>query len=852
MPRLLQALVLVVMLSASGLCTADWHVQGVEWSFFPSTRTLRARLGEFSFLALEGMEPLLEIEGKPTYLGGDKVRLVKAHTHGDELVCDYELEGPEGPVPWRLAISPGKDCLRLHFTAPASPLIRRVFAGACKQAGKWQRYDLSRYAEAHGQVWWEKTAYLPAGDCWLNAHWLIEKSNATALVGPNPAGRGEGDFEVAQEPEYRKRLDGYECPVDETLEVRLSHKLWDVVPQLTQPPSEYSGELAQSVFLDLWTGSARELSWFLAKAAQLSLGKVRLLSVVENWEAGGFDALLPDSVKLPDYPPNPALGSLKDWQALAALGKRLGRCAFRTNYMMCKDASPSLKAGEIHRAVAVNGKPAWYTSNREWLPFARRQEAEIKQLFVPNAAFSDQLTSGAMPSVYHDYSTHLPGEPSLRETLERQRQLCRFLKEFNGGPLGSETLIDQHNLGYWVDFGDFGIMDGHHRFFSTEYKLRRLQHLVSVHGMGLMYRFFASPPWRKWADYWQPQLRDDYRLCELLYGNGGYVFYHPGAPWDYVAGELLLVGSLQPYFMQQRLERVLYWSKGEWKTLEQLAKEGFVPNTQPWLPQPEEFARTRVEYANGYNFVCNRREEDFPVVTPFGETVLPKAGWVAWCKPAGLIAYSAFWPGTKQRVDYLKDESRAFEYLDPRGQPIRGGRTLRCWEKGKLVLSLEAHLNKATVKGEQVDLAWQRPPALKTLDFDFRKGACGWQAVRSVKTLEKQPDGLLVRCIADDPILVSPPLAIEGRPGDALQVALASWDGELVQVYFANEEVGISEARVFHIHPPADGKVHVYELQVGKHLDWAGHTLVQLRLDPRQGPGKTLLQYMKLIRADGS
>jgi len=304
----------------------------------------------------------------------------------------------------------------------------------------------------------------------------------------------------------------------------------------------------------------------------------------------------------------------------------MGRFGFRTNYRVLRERSPSFQQGCAHYAVDSKGVRLEYLRCADWLPVARRADQEIFQQFAPNAAFTDQMTSGAAPWSWHDYAAE-GGSRSIRQTLEHQRSLARSMKETFGGPLSSESLSDQHLVGEFVDAGDYGIMNGHARLVSPEFKLRRLHSMSGFHGMGLMYRFYEMPPFDRFhtstttfkSD--MDQL-DDYRACEILFGNGGYVCYD-FANWQYYLTEILLVGHLQQYYSACPVRRVLYWHAGQWTSLEEFVRQGNVPNVVPWNQQTEAFGRIRVEYENGLNIVVNRLDEPFTLDgQPAGTPVL--------------------------------------------------------------------------------------------------------------------------------------------------------------------------------------------------------------------------------------
>ena len=449
--------------------------------------------------------------------------------------------------------------------------------------------------------------------------------------------------------------------------------LWSTVPLPSQKPSEHRRELAREVFVDVWGGTAKETEYFLRHLAAITQGKTRFFTVFENWQAGGFDALLPDSVLLPDYPPNPGIGSIDELRQLSEFSRSLGRFALRTNYMLLRDGAPSVRAGKAHAALDAEGKRKWHTRPGDWLTLASRQEEEIRRLFAPNAGFTDQLTSGGAPWSYHDFDARQPGSADMGDCLRKQRQLARCIKETCGGPLGSETDIDEQLLGEFVDTGDFGIFDGYHRALTPEFKLRRLQHLSTFHGMGLMYRYFEMPPFPRfhrgehsYRD--DPACFDDYRAAEVLFGNGGYLFYDPGMSWEYVVTECLLVGTLQRYYALQPVQEVNYWRDGGWQTLPQLVAAGIDPLPVPWAPQHDCLQRIQTHYANGLRVVVNRLAEEFPVCVEGQTILLPRSGWVAWMPEGKLLAFSAYAPGTRNRIDFLDDRAADLRYLAPRAR----------------------------------------------------------------------------------------------------------------------------------------------------------------------------------------
>jgi hypothetical protein len=733
--------------------------------------------------------------------------------------------------------------LRITILSNDGP-ARGVDPGRVEGLGEWRRLDLSRQSEAYGQTFWQKTAYSVTGDFWFTAHWVMDESDGTNWDAPSPANQGTGPFPAALRVVYAPDAAGYVLPIHEVLEFRISRNLWEIVPRPRQNPSEYRDDLASSVQLDLWGGVAEpELSHLLDVMRAISLGRFHYLSLLQNWETGGFDTLLPDSVLMPDYPPNPGIGTVAQLRDLARKGNAMGRFGLRTNYRVLRDVSPSYRAGRARFAVDAAGKSLDYLAPGDWPAIAGRQEAEIHGLFAARASFTDQLTSGACPWAWHDYAANT-GSRSMRQTLERQRDLARLIRSAHQGPLGSESLMDQEMLGEFVDTGDFAIMDGYHRLFSPEFKLRRLHDLSNFQGMGLMYRFFEMPPYPQFHSGrttfgTDPAQLDDYRACEVMYGNGAYVCY-PFATWDYWLTEALLIGNLQKHYALQPVAQVYYWHDGDWATLEDLVRGGLVPNINPWAGEPtREFGRVRTRYANGLTVVVNRLPEPLLVPDAVPEPVtLPRSGWVAWKPDGSLLAFSATWPGTDHRVDYLRDRNAGLEFIHPRGQEVNGASlpTLRLHGQPAVVANVAA--NVVTVNGHDMPLDLPRPRSATTITYDFAESLEGWRLGEGVLTGAVEGGVLDLGIVSPDPQLYSAPLAVPAGSAPWIELRLKTSAGDLAQLYFVTDADPVTgEDKVFRVTLVPDNEYHAYRIHAAEHPAWKG-TITGLRLDPVHGPAQ--------------
>ncbi|HJN17892.1 MAG TPA: hypothetical protein QGH10_20500 [Armatimonadota bacterium] len=737
------------------------------------------------------------------------------------------------------------DVLVLTVTSDA-PVTEGIDAGVATGLGEWRRLDLSRYAEPYGQRWWPKTVYSVDGDFWFTAHWVMEQSSGTKWVATDEHNHGTDPFPAALNVEYSPDTDGKYLPIHEVLELRFSRDLWDVVPEVKQGPSEYRDFLNQAVFVDLWGNEPiAETRHFLEVLKRVGGDRVPFYTILQSWSCAGWDALLPDSMWLPDYPPGIGVGTVDEIREVCELGKSMGRFGFRTNYRILREVSPSYRRGLAHYAVDSEANRLDYLRPADWLPVARRADTEIRYTWAPNACFTDQMTSSASPWLWHDYAAK-GGSRSMRETMSHQKALARTMKRTFGGPLGSESLSDQHMLGEFVDTGDYAVHNGHSRLVSPEYKLRRLHELSGFHGMGLMYRFYEMPPYDAFHKSMttfnddHAQL-DDYRAMQIIYGNGGYIC-RGFANWRYYLTELLLVGHLQPHYSGQSVADVRYWHEGAWVDLERMVEGGSVPSTLAWAEPTKAFERIWVTYENGLHVMVNRSDD--PMDSGDGIT-LPKAGWIVWNDDQTVRAYSAYPPRTEHRVDFLSDDEAKIQYIDPRGEEIPGATEPTLWIDGEIVLTADPNAGTVTIDGETIALDLPKPKPLTEIDFTFDTDIEGWRPVRGMRSAESVNGKLAIDVVAPGTYMHSPPLRVDASAVSAVEIRMrvVAEGAKPSGLYFTTEEApNVWSDKLQNFDVTADGEWATYRLELGEHPLWQGQTITGLRLDPVRGAAEATIE----------
>lgn len=841
-----------------------WDLASFATSFDADSGRLTVTVGDRVFEPLRGAGPILVTASGPVLPKGQSTVLLGTDELPDgTFVCSYESTAGGMSAPFELEItgkvSTGVAEFRLRWRS-----LKRAWSGVSPGVvvggGRQRPFFFNRASESHGQAAGGTTFHCADLGLWLYTDWDISVSNLSVCrkernlkpadintnfpvdLTQDQIAAGNVPFPVTTTSEYSPDTNGQRLPLDDTLIIRVGRSLWDVVPTPPQPPSPYRDELSDCAFIDIWgSHQARQLSHMLNVMGRVVRGRVRFYSILQGWQCGGFDTLQPLSMRMPDYPPNRHVGTVAELRELTETGKRLGRFGFRTNYVFCKPRSPVVQSGEARLSVNPDGSPRRFIRLHDVIRLAHRQEAEIAALFGSNCTFSDQLGSAGNCSAYLNYDAET-GTPSLRQTWAQIKGVCEFLRSAHDGPLSSETLNGDFLLGAWLDAGDYGMFGGHQRALSPDYKLRKLQHLSTFHGMGLGYRFFFAPPYagndkhqRGDAMYRDPGLpADDYRACEVLYGNGAYLYLTSGISWRHILAELIIMGRLQRRYALVPVRTIEYYQRKteQWVDLETLVASGVNVTAVRWVPQATAMQIARIRYANGLEVMVNRSPEPFEAACGHLRLTLPQAGWCAAMPDGEFEAYSAWRPGTTERIDRLVDKAVDWDFTDPRNAAIPGIKRPTLKVAGKPVVELLPD-DMLRIDGEIVPGRLPPPPPLTTVDFDFSRGTEAWYMARDILTLREKKGCIAVQICGRDPYIISPTIAVLGDSVQTLIVSLRTPEaGKAVVFWRTAENPSYRPGAMKAFSVTAGDTFTEYRVEVGAHPAWQGQTIIGLRLDP--------------------
>jgi hypothetical protein len=496
---------------------------------------------------------------------------------------------------------------------------------------------------------------------------------------------------------YALLTDGTRPALHERYVFRASSDLWSAMGPMPNTPSAYRHEMAEMIYCDLFDDNFAKQTFFMDWLKKNAGDVVKFYSVIEQWGGGGFDDTLPDLYRVPDFAsPQPRYGTKEELQTFVSLCRTMGRVALRTNYMAIHpDTSFSFKEKKFTMALEADGKPKWHANLRTILPLVKFQDGEIHRDFGTTAAFSDQISSAGNSAVYVNCDAKEPGAGTISAARAALMTIAKTMKEIHNGPLGSESYMADYQFGEGMDTGDYQIFAGNQRHdFTPEEKLRRYHQLAVSHSMGLGYRFFFGP----WEADWHPRgaelyfnhddKLDAYRSCEILYGNGGYLYFYSCMRLVHALTECYTVGLAQRHYALQPIDYVKYGKGTVWKTLDALIT---APEISSSAKLYEWYRRFHIRYQNGCHVYVNRSDTPMDVILPSKATCkLPKDGWLVYTEDGQFIAYTAlvadpFFPANPgTRVDFAEDKKRGIRYVNPRGSHFMNVNKPTVWIDGKV------------------------------------------------------------------------------------------------------------------------------------------------------------------------
>ncbi len=633
--------------------------------------------GGCSYRPLAGLGPVFragDVEHRP---GSYPVQLVSVKPQPRSLIATYcALPAGMEPVEFTLTAKPARQGMSLEFDCQ-QPVVSAVTAGVCIGVDTLRSQPVGRYHEQGGEgpfrVFW-----LAEAQSWAWAEWDFDKSNCSVIT---PTSLTPSRQPLIGDQVYMNRQDGSRMPMHEVLNLRFGSDLWKTIGPLPNKPTPFAKELRNMVCADLWGSSFGVCKDFLEWLDRSTAGAYKFLTIVHDWQSPAYDTNLPEVM-----PPSAKYGGEQAMRSLLATGNRIGRIGLHNNYLVTGLPGGRAEGAGARPYLSPTGGMDKVLGGFRPAPISMVEPMKLIEPEVhamgTSAVHLDEHGAIGLPVEGWAFGINCdpkhPEEIMLRTLIRGMRETAQTAKKIHQGPVFVETGGNEYLEGY-SDCNDYGVLKGTARVLWPDYKLHRIQPLIGGYGMGLYYRYFLSPsefytPWP--SPGVKQEEADDYRTAQLFYANGAYLFWYPGMPKEFAFTEVCLVGTLQPYYMFQKIKEISYlFDDNKWRSFAELIQQDY--------PRDRRYVVKQI-FTNGYTQIVNRTADEVTVPTPRGKMVLPKNSFVAW-KGSSLYAYSAYAPGTRHRVDYAEDKTRRIKFINPRTGEFQGVTVPSIWVKGKKV-----------------------------------------------------------------------------------------------------------------------------------------------------------------------
>ena len=448
---------------------------------------------------------------------------------------------------------------------------------------------------------------------------------------------------------YQPLTDGRRNVVRETAYFAVSPDFHAVLPTPNNPPSPYRQLLGDKIVLDAWGGG------FAGNAAHLreyqSYGLTHFLTIVHDWQNGGYDNKLPDV--LPAQPGYGGDAGLADWAKVGTSGGSL--FALHENYVDFYPNAPSYDEQDVARDSEGHLVPAWKNLIQSYavapaaiLKYARKITPAVHARYGTNASYLD-VHSSVPPWFHIDFRGDQPGAGKFQTVWDAHRDLWALFRETHGGPVLGEG--SKH--WYWS-----GLLDGVEAQFGVgvpsnggetaplfvDFDLLKIHPLQFNHGMGYLERWYQMSSHPDWEGIPPPKVLDQYRMQEIAYGHAGFAAANLWGSLPFVWQESGLVRPVTRAYATAHAVAIDY------------DVDGKLRGTNAALASGAALDRVRVRYDNGLSIWANGRVSEWVISGGPAALTLPQFGWLARSKD--LLAYTALRDGVV--ADYAETPDSLF------------------------------------------------------------------------------------------------------------------------------------------------------------------------------------------------
>lgn len=456
---------------------------------------------------------------------------------------------------------------------------------------------------------------LYANDCFVSMYFDWNKTNASQLVVYNNKSFSPTSEYYSQYALYNTLTNGKRNKLDETIYLKVSDNLDDVLPDLPNPVSKYKSESSKRIIFDDWEPFNKSIS-NLSLISQAGIKNV--WHILHNWQRSGYDVALPDV-----FPANSLFGGNDELLKISTYDKQMGfLLALHENYIDI--FTKSSKYESKYLALNPNGNYIfnWYNGDTSYLVKPTRIfdnlvpiSTQIHNTFNTTSAYHD-VSASYDPSKYVDYDYKSEGAGKFSTSYNIYKELADTMRKIHDGPVSSEGLAHFLYVGYYDDIsssqihtakslpGSYGteIQGGFYKPLLVNFDLLKMKDKATVHGIGYYSRFFYNNDFGNGGNY-----RDSVLICsatELAYGHGA---FFSNASYNFIDNgkiEYNYIYPIQLLYSNSNVKKILYNDNGKLITVSDYIRKYHF--TFDKFGDTNFMSQVYIEYENGLKIFVNR------------------------------------------------------------------------------------------------------------------------------------------------------------------------------------------------------------------------------------------------------
>lgn len=459
-----------------------------------------------------------------------------------------------------------------------------------------------------------------SNNCFVSIYFDFDESHASRIIPFNSIYSNTSVF-YSQYAQYNPLTNGERNKLNETIFLKVSDNIEDVLPDMKNPVSKYIVESSKRVVFDDW----QSFNNGIPNIKRLNdIGVKNIWHIVHIWQYKGYDVALPDV-----FPANPNYGGNEALLQLSNFNKSLGNLfCLHENYIDIFTESEKfnkkyLGLGSDNKYIFNWLQPytldtSYISKPTELFNLMGPVTQSIHESFNTTAAYHD-VSASYDPSKYVDYDYTTRNAGMLIEPFNTYKALADTLRKIHGGPVSSEGLAHYLYVGYYDDIcaqihtaqslpGSYGTekLGGFYKPLFVDFNVRILREKAAVHGVGYYSRFFYN---QNVISGWGTSgySRDSalmYAATELAYGNYSFISSGFYDMMEQTKLEIDYVYPVQLKYSNSKVSAILYNDNGKLISASDYIRR--YPGTFDNFFNKDFMSQVYIKYANGLVIFVNR------------------------------------------------------------------------------------------------------------------------------------------------------------------------------------------------------------------------------------------------------